>query len=221
MKTLTVTSIRNTATTLFLSTFFALTITTMPVQAQTPSASSFPTRQLRIGLVNFKTCVEKSKLGKQEQGTFDAMKKQMESILSEKEKGLNDMAGKLGDSDYLDSLAPDAETDLKRKFRALSQELSQAQNQYYQTLQQANFKIIQKIAETISTASEKVAKELKLDMIFNEDGAFYYSTDLDVSDLVVKEMDLIFEADLKAAKEAPPASTPQPAGSAVPKVKNL
>lgn len=201
------------------SLLFALALTHFPLHAQAPEGAAFPTRNLKIGMVNFKTCVEKSKLGKQEQGTFDAMKKQMETILAEKEKSLNDMASKLGDSDYLDSLAPDAETDLKRKFRALSQELSQAQNQYYQTLQQANFKIIQKIAETISKASEKVAKDLKLDVILNEDGAFYYATDLDISSFIVVEMDSLYEKELKAAKEAPPAGSPQPAGNPVPKIK--
>lgn len=41
---------------------------------------------LKIGVVNFKRCVETSKLGKLEQANFEALKKQMESVLGEKEK---------------------------------------------------------------------------------------------------------------------------------------
>lgn len=176
------------------------------------TAATFPTRAFKIAVVNFKTCVENSTLGKQEQGTFEAMKKQMEAILSEKEKSLNEIAGKLGDVDYLDSLSPDAETEIKRKFRALSQELTQAQNQYYQTLQQANYKIIQKIAESIEKASAKVAKDLKIDLVYNEEGTFFYAEDLDISSLVVTEMDALFEKELKEAKQNPtPASAGTPA----------
>ena len=50
----------------------------------------------KVALVNFKTCVEKSKLGKEEQANFDRMKKQMEDVLTEKEKFLKEIAKKLG-----------------------------------------------------------------------------------------------------------------------------
>ena len=50
---------------------------------------------LRIAVVNFKKCVEQSKQGKQEQSSFEAMKKQMESVLAEKEKSLNGFSYRL------------------------------------------------------------------------------------------------------------------------------
>ena len=89
----------------------------------------------KVVYVDFKECVEGSKLGKQEQSTFENLKKQMEKALEEQEKTLTDLATKLNDTDYLDSLTPEAETELKRKFRALNQEMNQVQSQYYQTLQ--------------------------------------------------------------------------------------
>lgn len=162
-------------------------------------------RNLNIGLVSFKTCVEQSKLGKQEQATFDSMKKQMESILGEKEKVLNDMATKFNDTDYLDSLAPAEETELKRKFRALSQEISQQQQQYYQTLNQANIRILQKISETITKAATDVAKEKRLDIVFNEESSFYHAPELDISNLVVTKMDEAFDREAKEAKDKAPA----------------
>lgn len=165
--------------------------------------------KLSIGLANFKTCVEQSKMGKQEQTTFESMKKQMESILEEKEKALNEMATKFNDPDYLDSLAPEAETELKRKFRALSQELTQQQNQYYQTLNQANYRIIQKLTDSVTKASNEVAKENKLDIILNEESCFYCVASLDISSLVVVKMDEAFE---KEAKEKATQSTPTTKG---------
>ena len=62
-----------------------------------------------IAVVDFKACVEKSKLGLQEQASLESMKKQMETILQEKEKKLTELSAKFNDLDYLDSLSPDAE----------------------------------------------------------------------------------------------------------------
>ncbi|NGX42261.1 MAG: hypothetical protein K940chlam7_00539 [Chlamydiae bacterium] len=146
-----------------------------------------------IGFVDFKKCVEQSKLGKQEQANFESMKKQMEDVLGEKEKSLSDISTKFDDPDYLDTLSPEAEAEMKHKFRNLNQELSQHQQQYYQILNQANFKIIQKISETINEASKTVAKDKSLDIILNEEGAFYYKDTLDVSADIVKVMDATFK----------------------------
>jgi len=155
---------------------------------------------LKIRIVNFKTCVEKSKLGKQEQGNFDALKKQIEAMLSDKEKTLNDMAEKLNDPDHLDSLSLEAETELKRKFRGISQEISEQQQKYYEKLQQANFKILDKLADYIGKASETVAKKNGIHMILNEDGTYYYDKDLDISNEVVTVMDEMYEKEPKEAK---------------------
>lgn len=156
-----------------------------------------PTKPFKVGLVNFKLCVEQSKLGKQEEAFFESMKKQMEGVVEEKEKTLNDLANKLNDPDQLDLMSPEAETELKRKFRALSQEMSQLQTQYYQTLNQANFKIVQKISEVVTKASARVAKEQNLDIVMNDETCFYTNSALDISSLVVKQMDTIFEEEAK------------------------
>ena len=156
----------------------------------------------KVGCVNFKKCVEESKLGKQEQGSFEALKKQAEISLEEKEKKLTDMATKLNDPDLLDMMSPEAETDLKRQFRALNQELTQLQNQYYTALNQANFKIIQNITEVIAKASEEVAKENGLDMLVNDEAFYFYNPSLDVSAKVIAKMDQIFDQESKTKPEA-------------------
>lgn len=161
-------------------------------------------KQPKIAIVDFKVCVENSKIGKQEQANFDALKKQMETVLEEKEKTLNDMASKFNDIDYLDSLSPEAETELKRKFRALSQELNNQQTQYYQALSQTNMKVVQKITDNVVKASEEVAKKLKIDIILNEDSAFYTNPDLDISMEIVKILDEMFDKEAKENKEIKP-----------------
>lgn len=182
---------------------FLATAAFAPAIAHSASEAS-----LRAGVVNFKTCIEKSKVGIQSRESFDAMKKQMESIFAEKTSALKELAGKLKDSDYLDSLTPDAETEMRRKANALEREASQIQNEFIQTLQQANGEIIQKITETIKKASENVAGTMNLQVILSDESSFYYDKKLDISDAIIKEMDLLFEKELKEAKEKPatPAS---------------
>lgn len=170
---------------------------TLPAEPAAPASKS-----LKVGFVNFKLCVEESKYGKQEEASFEAMKKQMESVVEEKEKTLNELAAKLNDPDQLDLMSPEAETDLKRKFRALSQELTQLQSQYYQTLNQANFKIVQEISDKVAAASEKVAKDLQLDFVLNDETGFYVSESLDISKHIVKELDAQFEKDSASTKSA-------------------
>lgn len=169
-------------------------------------------KQVKVGVVDFKKAVETSKIGKQEQSNFEGLKKQMETVLEEKEKSLNDLATKLNDADYLDSVTAEVETELKRKFRGLNQELSQQQSQYYQALNQANIKIVQKIQEQIGKASEKVAKDNGLDVVLNDEGSFWFSSNLDVTAKVVAALDEMFETDLKNAPKTADAKPGKPAG---------
>lgn len=155
------------------------------------------------GFVNTKTIIEESKLGKQEQASFDSLRKQMENVLEEKEKELNDMATKFNDPDFLDTLSVEAETELKRKFRQQSQEFQDKQSQFMQALQQANMKIMQQLGDAIGKASTEVAKNMKLDAIFNYETTFYVQDTLDISPEVVKLMDKQFDQDQKAAPTTP------------------
>lgn len=146
-------------------------------------------KDMKVGVINFKECVDRSKLGKQEQASFEALKKQAEQVLQDKEKQMTEIAGKLDDPDYLDSLSPEAEAELKHKFRTLNQELAQQQQQLYQTLSQANYKIVEKLNNTVNEAAEEVADNLKLDIVIREDACFYFKEKIDVTDDAVKIMD--------------------------------
>jgi outer membrane protein len=171
-----------------------------------PAADFNQSAPLRIALVNFKTVVEKSKLGQKEQAAFDAMKKQMETILEQKEKSLTDVASKFNDIDYLDSLSPDAEAELKRQFRTLNQEFTQQQNQFYQQLSQTNILVVQKLTDAVTKAAEEVAKVSKIDLVLNEESIFFAIPAIDISPLVVRLLDENFEKEGKDIK--PNASLP-------------
>lgn len=155
-------------------------------------------KTLNIGLVNFKVCVENSKVGKQEQAAFEMIKKKMEDVLDEKEKELNAIADKLNDPDQLDLMSPEDETTEKRKFRTLTQDLSQLQSQAYQSLNQTNFKVVQSLAEKVAQASEAVAKENNIDIVLNDEIAFFYTHALDISTKVIDKMDQLFDQEAKS-----------------------
>lgn len=143
-----------------------------------------------IGIVSFKHCLENSKIGKQEQARFDQMRKQMEQSIEQKEKELKELSPKFSE-EYLDSLTPEAEAELKDKFKNLSQELTQQQNQYYQTLNQTNTQVVQKMYDLITEASKSVAREKGLDLILNEESCFFKADSLDVSLLVIQKLDAV------------------------------
>lgn len=156
---------------------------------------------LKIGVINFKQVVEESKYGKLEQGNFETLKKQMESILEEKDKSLNEISAKINDPDYIDGLSQEAENELKHKFRVINQEVGQIQAQYYQTLQQANMKILQKLNDIVAKVAESIAKDNQLDLILNEDSFFYYSPALDISKKVISALDAQYESENKSKSQ--------------------
>ncbi len=178
-----------------------LTSTAFLLSSAAPAVTGPTGSALKVAILNPKTCYDESKMGKQEHANLETLKKQMEVILEDKEKTLNEMAVKFNDNDYLDSLSPEAETELKRKFRALSQELSQLQTQYMQSLQQANYQVLQKFNEAMTKASTQVAKDQKIDLILSEETSFFYSKDLDVSKPVVALMDETFDKEEKENKD--------------------
>jgi outer membrane protein len=155
---------------------------------------------LKVGVVNFKLVVEESKFGKLEQGNFETLKKQIEGVVEEKDKARAELAAKFNDPDYVDSLSPEAENELKHKFRLINQELGQMEAQFYQTLNQANVKILQKLNEMVSKAAVTVAKENQLTLILNDDGCFFYDKTLDVSRKIIANLDALYETEMKTNK---------------------
>ncbi|NGX39335.1 MAG: hypothetical protein KR126chlam1_00661 [Chlamydiae bacterium] len=149
--------------------------------------------QSSVGVVNFAKCMTESKLGKQEQASFESLKTQMTSLIDDTEKQINVMAEKFNDDDYMDGLSPDAEEEMKSKFRLLNDEMNRYQNQFYQVMNQANMKLVQSMGASIQEASTKVAAEKKLTMVINDEACFFSAPTLNVTQLVITEMDKGFD----------------------------
>jgi len=158
--------------------------------------------KLVIGVVNFMTCLTDSKYGKNEQEQLENIKKQWSSLIEETEKELSDVSAKFEDQDYLDGLSPEAEEELKMKQSALNQDLAKYQNQLYQILNQANYFFIQKMSSNISKASESIAENKKLDLVLNKEACFYNNPKIDITELVIKQMDKNFEKETAKNDEA-------------------
>lgn len=186
------------------TSLFCLT-TDLPA-VETTSVPSNSQKGLKIGVVNFKLAVEESKAGKQEQSNFENLKKQMESVLEEKEKGLNELAAKFNDPDYVDSLSAEAENELKHKFRVMNQDITQIQSQYYQTLNQANMKILQKLNDLVADAATKVAKEKGYDLVVNDESVYFSQSILDITKPVIERMNIDFVKDQSDSKNNPAVS---------------
>ena len=149
--------------------------------------------EMNVGFVNFKVCVEKSKHGQQEKNAFEAMKKQMTQTLEKTDKELEKLAKQLDDQDYMDGLSPAAEKELKEKFQGLSQECARYQSQYYQLLNQANYKMLQTMHDEVSLAAERVRESKKLSLLLNEDSTFAFANSLDYTEAVIAEMNKQFD----------------------------
>jgi outer membrane protein len=148
---------------------------------------------LKLGFVDFKECLEKSKQGQKERESFENLKNQMQSKLKESETELQSIAKKLEDQDYMDGLSPAAEEELKMKFQSMSQQFAQFQNQYYQLLQQANMKLFQSLHQQVSSAADKIREKEHFSMILNEESVFASAPTFDCTEKVIAEMDRRFQ----------------------------
>lgn len=160
-----------------------------------------------VGVVNFASCMTESKMGKQEQAAFEALNKQMSTLLEDTEKQINELAGKFNDSEYMDGLSPEAEEELKIKYRTLSEEMGRYQNQRYQVLQQANMRIVQGLHGKIQEASQAIAAKNKLTMVLNKEACFFVTPTFDVTSLVIAEMDKAFELEASKKQAAAPTNS--------------
>lgn len=176
----------------FLAAATLLGLTTSDLSAEAQSS---------FGVVNFTTCVTESKVGKKEQENVDNMRQQISSMIEGTEKELREIATKFDDSEYLDSLSPKAEEELKSRFQNLQEELSRYQNQFYQVLQHANYQLVNKMTSAIAKASEKIAATKDLDYVINKEACFYIRPGLDVTTLIINEMDKNFELEAKKLSE--------------------
>ncbi len=161
-------------------------------------------------VVNFGTCVQESKYGKHEQDQFMNVRKQWDSLIEETEKELKNLAAKFEDQEYMDGLSPEAEQELKMKYKTLNEDLAKYQGQLYQIMNQANMLFYQKLSAVVAKAAEKIASEKKLTLVLNKEICFYHEPNMDITPLVISEMDKNFESEMKSQKESEKGASSQP-----------
>lgn len=170
-----------------------------PMPQQNPRFSASP----RIGVVSTKKCLEQSKAGKQAQADFAKMKEKMESVLAKLESDLEEIETNLADDDWVDSASEETLNAIRYKRKTLRAEGMQLQNQYMQTLQQTNIKIVDKLTVLMGKASEIVAKRgfqgEQIDIIFTDDACTFVQPKLYLTDPIVEEMDSLYEAESKTS----------------------
>ena len=174
-----------------LSTFIALGLLGSAEAAENPL----------IGVVNFASCVTDSKSGKKEQENLEGIRKQMANLIEDTDRELREMAAKFDDPEYLDSLSPKAEEEMKTKFQARQEDLTRYQNQFYQVMNQMQMQMLHKINANIAKAAEAVAREQCLDYVMNKEACFYIRSDLDMTAQVITEMDKLFDLEAKKLSE--------------------
>ncbi|MBS0621734.1 MAG: OmpH family outer membrane protein [Verrucomicrobia bacterium] len=145
-----------------------------------------------IGIVDFRRCINESERGKAEQAQLETLKTQLSSKLEETESQLRDIASKGRDPDYLDSLSPEAEEQLRVRFQTLSQEYQQQQQQFYQIIQQQEGNVLVELNNLVGKCAFAVAGNHGLDLVVREDTAFYFQKSMDVTDEVIAKMDEIY-----------------------------
>jgi outer membrane protein len=169
-----------------LSTISLCLLTSLPVfGAQAPEG---------IKTVNLQTCLDASEIGKKDLQRFEKMKRQIEEGLELKEKRLNELAPKFTE-EYLDSISPEEEKKLKAEFQALSQEFSQEQSNYYQTLNRAQMDILQKMQDRVMIAAKAIAKDKNISLVIRNDACIFSDDSLDLTKEIVSYIDSHTEKD--------------------------
>ena len=157
--------------------------------------SGFAGETIPYGIVNSASCVNESKYGKDEQQSLEKLRDQWIAMMTDKEKALQEIVNKFNDPEFVDSLSPEAEAEMKADFQAKNEELGRYQNQYMQIMQQAQMKLGQNMHGHISKASEAIAKQKKLPMVVREEACFFYNPSFDITNAIVAEMDKSYDKD--------------------------
>jgi len=173
--------------------FCLILLTSVIALAVVEAENSSNNENTSVAVVDFRECIATSKLGKREQKAFEQLKEKTIIALEGSEKELQEISQQLNDEDYLDTISKEAGLDLQNKFRLLSEKFTQEQNQYYQMLNQANYKFIQSTQEKVNLAAKEVALDKNIQIVLNEETCFYYNSTLNITEAVIDKMDANFE----------------------------
>jgi len=148
-------------------------------------------------VVNADKCLDVSKVGKQENEFLKELQGKFEKGLLEKEKAVKDISVKIND-DYLESLSEEAEKELRQEFEKANLSFAEARQQAFQMFQQAKQQIMDKLFRWVSKASETVAKNIGVKVVFQSENVLYVDESLDITKQVIEELDDMYVKELEA-----------------------
>ena len=129
-----------------------------------------------------------SEFGKGEQENFKTMQSQMEKSIGEISEQLKKEQDELSNPDITDALTVEALDEKKAKVQTRAGELQRYQMQFPQILQQAQNQSFYTFREKVKEAASELANEKKYGCILNEEQAFFYKKELDVTDAVIVKL---------------------------------
>lgn len=162
----------------------------------------------KIGIVSFANCIQESKYGKKEQSTLKGMQNQITSLIKDTEQQLQEIATKLNDPEYIDTLSPEGEQELKIKFQNHQEDLMRYQQQYSEFINQANYRVMQTMFFHVKNAAKIVSERLNLDYVLDENSVICNNAGIEVTNQVIQELDILFEKEENATSKVVPVTTP-------------
>lgn len=154
------------------------------------------------GIVNPTICMEKSKFASAKRGEIETFGKELQVKLETLHKEYKEVEEKLKNTEYVDSITPEAEKALENEKAAKAQKFGMAQSEFSQMMQQKQMEFYQALQESIGEASQQIAQEKKFDNIASKDLFFFFDEKLDVTDEVIAKMDELYESKQIEAKKA-------------------
>lgn len=153
------------------------------------------------GVVNFEQCSKESKYGHQEIEKMQETEKKIQALLEDKGSAIKEIETKLNDPEFLDSLSPAAENELKEKHGSLAEEYQMYQNQLMQMMQQTGFQSYQTLLSHIQKAARVVEKEKNIPFLIRKEACISFPASADVTHLIIQAMDKEFDSQSQGKKK--------------------
>lgn len=189
-----------------LSLLLCLITLTSPYLIESKEPTKDP--DIKIGILSFANCIQESKYGKKEQSTLKGLQNQITSLIKDTEQQLQEIANKLNDPEYIDTLSPEGEQELKIKFQNHQEDLMRYQQQYSEFLNQANYKVMQTMFFHVKNAAKIVSDRLNLDYVLDENSVICNNAGIEITNQVIQELDLLFEKEENDKSKVVPVTTP-------------
>ncbi len=155
---------------------------------------------LNIGVIDSMACVEKSYLGQNENQKFEDLRNNMIATLEKQQQKVQEIDKKLSDTNYRDTITPEAEEQLMAQRAELIQELQMLNQQAQQSFDQASQKFSIEMKNQINKVAEYIAREKGFDLIIDKQNCYYFKSPSDITPLIIQELNRHFTPETPESK---------------------